>query len=170
MGKELTELSLEIGQRLRALGQTFSTAESCTGGNIATVATSVPGSSEYFKGGIVAYSNEVKVRLLDVRPETLAVHGAVSEETVREMAKGAMESLKTDYAVATSGIAGPGGGSKEKPVGTIWMAAVSRKKLLTFRQNGDDGREKNVARATENALKLLNRLLEEEISDSQRIN
>lgn len=167
MNKDLAELSLEIGQKLKASGHAFSTAESCTGGNIAAVATCVPGSSEYFKGGIVAYSNEVKMHLLHVNPRTLALHGAVSEETVREMAKGAMESLETDYSVATSGIAGPGGGTKDKPVGTIWIAAASKEKVLTFRQNGDEGREKNVERATRNALRLLNRLLEEEMNDSQ---
>ena len=89
---------------------TVSTAESCTGGSIAALLTSVPGSSEYVNGGIVAYSNEVKMNLLGVSSETLATHGAVSQETVIEMVKGAMKTLKTDCAVATSGIAGPGGG------------------------------------------------------------
>ena len=166
MCEDLEELCIRAGEKLKSSGQTFATAESCTGGRIAAAATAVPGASGYFKGGIVAYANEVKMHLLNVRSETLAKHGAVSEETVREMAKGAMESLKTDYAVATSGIAGPGGGTPGKPVGTIWMAAASKGKVLTFRQNGDEGREKNVERATRNALQLLTRLLDEEMNNS----
>ena len=117
-------MSLEekIGELLKAKKLTLSTAESCTGGSIAALITSVPGSSEYFKGGVVAYSNEVKMNMLYVSPETLQKYGAVSRETVIEMVQGVMESMKTDCAVATSGIAGPGGGTPEKPVGTIWMA------------------------------------------------
>ena len=111
-------MSLEekIGELLKAKKMTLSTAESCTGGSIAALITSVPGSSEYFKGGVVAYSNEVKMNMLHVSPETLQKYGAVSRETVIEMVQGVMESMKTDCAVATSGIAGPGGGTPEKPV------------------------------------------------------
>ena len=109
----------KVGELLKAKNFSLSTAESCTGGGIAALITSVPGSSEYFKGGIVAYSNEIKADLLHVSVETLAQYGAVSRETVVEMVKGAMKTLKTDCAVATSGIAGPGGGTPEKPVGTV---------------------------------------------------
>lgn len=122
--EEDTPLEILIGNLLREKNLTVSTAESCTGGSIAAKLTSVPGSSDYFKGGIVAYSNEIKESLLGVSSETLKKQGAVSEETVIEMVKGAMKALKTDCAVSTSGIAGPGGGTKEKPVGTVWIAAA----------------------------------------------
>ena len=117
--------------------------------------TSVPGSSEYFKGGIVAYSNEVKMRLLGVSPEMLEKHGAVSRETVIEMVRGAMKTLKTDCAVATSGVAGPGGGTPEKPVGTIWMAVACGDKIVTRKEEGDLGRAGNVQRTIQDALALL---------------
>ena len=121
--EEDTPLEVIIGELLKKRKLTVSTAESCTGGSIAERLTSIAGSSEYFKGSIVAYSNEVKKDLLYVSSETLEKYGAVSEETVIEMVKGAMKALKTDCAVATSGIAGPGGGTPVKPVGTVWIAA-----------------------------------------------
>ena len=144
-----------VGELLKEKKLTLSTAESCTGGSIAALVTSVPGSSEYFSGGIVAYSNEVKMALLHVSAETLEQYGAVSRETVTEMARGAMKALKTDCAVATSGIAGPGGGSREKPVGTVWIAAAYKNEIVTFRQEGDDGRTGNVQKAVQNALMML---------------
>lgn len=149
------KLEEKIGDLLLSKKLTLSTAESCTGGSIAALITSVPGSSAYFNGGIVAYSNEVKRTLLHVSDETLEKYGAVSRETVIEMAKGAMEALKTDCAVATSGIAGPGGGTREKPVGTVWIAAAYKNEIITFRQEGDDGREGNVQKAVQNALMML---------------
>lgn len=145
----------KIGECLKDKGMTLSTAESCTGGGIAALITSVPGSSSYFKGGIVAYSNEVKMNLLHVSPQTLEKYGAVSRETVIEMAKGAMEALKTECAVATSGIAGPGGGTLEKPVGTIWMAVVCRDKIVTRKEEGDLGRIENVKRTIQDVLAML---------------
>lgn len=145
----------KIGECLKDKGMTLSTAESCTGGGIAALITSVPGSSSYFKGGIVAYSNEVKMNLLHVSPQTLEKHGAVSRETVIEMAKGAMEALKTECAVATSGIAGPGGGTLEKPVGTIWMAVACRDKIVTRKEKGDLGRIENVKRTIQDVLAML---------------
>lgn len=154
-------LEEEIGKRLIERKMTVSTAESCTGGGIAARLTSVPGSSEYVKGGIVAYSNEVKVNLLDVSMETLHQVGAVSRETVIQMAKGAMKRLKTDCAIATSGIAGPGGGTPEKPVGTIWMAVAYKNEISTRKLEGDQGRRQNVERTIEEALKLLLERLEE---------
>ena len=144
-----------VGELLREKKLSLSTAESCTGGSIAALVTSVPGSSAYFNGGIVAYSNEVKMALLHVSAETLEKYGAVSRETVTEMARGAMKALKTDCAVATSGIAGPGGGSREKPVGTVWIAAPYKNEIVTFRQEGDDGRAENVQKAVQNALMML---------------
>lgn len=149
------KLEEEIGELLKSKNLSLSTAESCTGGGIAASVTSVPGSSEYFNGGIVAYSNEVKISLLHVSADTLERHGAVSQETVIEMVKGAMKALKTDCAVATSGIAGPGGGTSEKPVGTVWIAAAYKNEIVTFKQEGDDGRAGNVQNAIQNALKML---------------
>ena len=149
------QMEKRVSELLKIQKLSLSTAESCTGGSIAALITSVPGSSEYFNGGIVAYSNEVKVNLLYVSPETLEKHGAVSRETVIEMAKGAMKALKTDCAIATSGIAGPGGGSIEKPVGTVWIAVAYKNEIVTFRQEGDDGRAGNVQKAVQNALKML---------------
>lgn len=149
------EIEEKVGEWLKRCQMTLSTAESCTGGGVAALVTSVPGSSEYFKGGIVAYSNEVKMRLLSVSPETLEKHGAVSRETVIEMVRGAMKTLKTDCAVATSGVAGPGGGTPEKPVGTIWMAVACGDKIVTRKEEGDLGRAGNVQRTIQDALALL---------------
>ena len=149
----------ELGSVLRAKKMTLSTAESCTGGSIAALVTSVPGSSDYFKGGIVAYSNEVKENMLHVSAETLEKYGAVSRETVMEMAEGAMNALKTDCAVATSGIAGPGGGTPDKPVGTVWIAVAYKNEIITMKQSGDYGRAENVRKTVQNALELLLELL-----------
>lgn len=154
-----TLLEVIVGNLLKNKNLTVSTAESCTGGSIAARLTSVPGSSEYFNGGIVAYSNEVKMNLLEVSPETLKEHGAVSEETVIEMVKGAMKRMKTDCAVSTSGIAGPGGGTPDKPVGTIWIAAAYKNEIYTKKQETNRGREMNVERAVNNALLLLQELI-----------
>ena len=145
----------KVGELLKAKNFSLSTAESCTGGGIAALITSVPGSSEYFKGGIVAYSNEVKADLLHVSVETLAQYGAVSRETVVEMVKGAMKTLKTDCAVATSGIAGPGGGTPEKPVGTVWIAAACKNEIVTMKLVCECGRAGNVQCAIQNALSML---------------
>lgn len=134
---------------------TLSTAESCTSGNIAATITAIPGSSKFFKGGIVAYSNEVKENLLHVQHETIVAHGAVSEETVVEMVKGALKVFDTDFAVATSGISGPAGGTPEKPVGTIWVAVGNKDEIITELLTGDDGREINTQKATIKALQML---------------
>jgi PncC family amidohydrolase len=114
-------LEVIVGQLLRDNGFTLATAESCTGGLIANRITDVPGSSEYYRGGIVAYAYEAKVALLDVSWDTLRTYGAVSAETVIEMARGARIALGADIAVSVSGIAGPGGGMPDKPVGTTWV-------------------------------------------------
>lgn len=149
----------ELGNLLKSKKLSLSTAESCTGGGVAAAITSVAGSSEYFMGGIVAYSNDVKVSLLHVSSETLEKYGAVSREMVMEMAAGAMNTLKTDCAIATSGIAGPGGGSLEKPVGTIWIAVAYKNEIVTVMQTGDNGRAKNVQNAIQNAMDLLIEIL-----------
>lgn len=151
----MKQLAEELGKLLIEKKLTLSTAESCTGGGIASAITSIPGSSEYFKGSIVAYANEVKTALLEVSEITLERHGAVSEETVTEMAKGAMKSIKTSCAIATSGIAGPGGGTADKPVGTIWMAAAWQDKIVTQKLEGDYGRAKNIENTIKKALLLL---------------
>ena len=127
-----------IGKHLKDQNLTIATAESCTGGYLAHMLTSVPGSSAYFKGGILAYANEVKIAQLEVKAETLEAKGAVSEQTVIEMAEGACQKLGTDIAIATSGIAGPDGGTEEKPVGTIWIAVktpetISTRKLSLYK-------------------------------------
>ncbi len=144
---------------------TLATAESCTGGNIARVITEVAGASEMFEGGIVSYSNLVKETQLGVSESTLEAFGAVSEETAVEMAKGAKERLGTSYAVATTGIAGPGGGSEEKPVGTVWIAVAGKKEVQTklFRFHGD--RQINIERATAQALLMLWNLYRQEKGD-----
>lgn len=122
----LRELSIAVGQRLQASGRWISCAESCTGGGIAKVITDIAGSSAYFDRGFVTYSNAAKHELLGVTEATLQAHGAVSEEVVREMAQGAMHAAKADLALSVSGIAGPGGGSEEKPVGTVWFGFAER--------------------------------------------
>lgn len=155
-------LSKEINNLFWKEELTLSTAESCTAGNIASIITAIPGSSRFFKGGIIAYSNEIKEKLLGVKPETLEKYGAVSEETVIEMVKGAMKSMNSDCAIATSGIAGPTGGTPGKPVGTIWIAAAKKEEIITIKLEGDEGREKNIAKSTLNALKLLLNLCQNE--------
>lgn len=152
-------LEVIVGELLKNKNLTVSTAESCTGGSIAARLTSIAGSSEYFNGSIVAYSNTAKMEILHVSPKTLEQYGAVSKETVIEMVKGAMKALKTDCAVATSGIAGPGGGTPEKPVGTVWIAAGYKNEIRTYRQETNRGRVMNIERAGNNALLLLRELL-----------
>jgi nicotinamide-nucleotide amidase len=126
MDQELAILSTRVGEALAAQGWTLATAESCTGGWIAETVTATAGSSAWFERGFITYSNESKVELLGVAPGTLARHGAVSEETAREMAAGALTHGHADIAVAVTGIAGPGGGSADKPVGTVCLAWCQR--------------------------------------------
>lgn len=123
---QLRKLSIAVGQKLRARGQWITCAESCTGGGIAKAITDIAGSSAYFDRGFVTYSNAAKHELLGVAEATLKVHGAVSENVVREMAQGALKAAKADLALSVSGIAGPDGGSEEKPVGTVWFGFAER--------------------------------------------
>lgn len=153
-------LSKELSDKFWKEGLTLATAESCTAGNIAAMITAIPGSSHFYKGGIIAYSDEVKKNLLGVNPETLEKHGAVSEEVVIEMAKGAMKSMNSDCGVATSGIAGPTGGTPDKPVGTVWIAVAMGEKIMTMKANGGEGRNKNIENATLYALQMLLKLFQ----------
>ena len=148
-----------LGIMLKTKGLVLATAESCTGGMIAHKITSVPGSSEYYKGSIVAYSNEIKEKILGVRHSTLQDHGAVSEETVIEMVKGALDAIGTDVAIASSGIAGPSGGTVENPVGTIWIAAGNKDKIITKKLQLGNNRIKNIETSTVFALDLLRKFL-----------
>ncbi len=150
--KEIYNLSFEKGLKI-------GTAESCTGGLIASKLVSVPGSSAYFMGSIVAYSNDIKTNILKVKNETLNIHGAVSEETVKEMVDGAIDILNVDIAVAVSGIAGPDGGTLEKPVGTIWICAGSRQNKVTYLLKAGKDRLKNIEIASIYALNLLRKFL-----------
>ena len=131
MTDERYSLAVQLGQHLHARRAKVTTAESCTGGGVAHAITAIPGSSRWFDCGFVTYSNEAKQALLDVSIGTLQGHGAVSNEVVSAMAKGAAQAASADYALAVSGIAGPGGGSLEKPVGTVWFAWYSPEGLLT---------------------------------------
>lgn len=153
------EIKLEeaVGQLLLARGLTVGTAESCTGGLLAHRLTSIPGSSRYFQGSVVAYSNDIKVRELGVQPETLAAQGAVSEATVAEMAEGLRRRLGVDVALATSGIAGPEGGTPDKPVGTICIAYADAHHTVTKQFSFNRGRQLNVEYTTTLALDLLRR-------------
>jgi len=152
------------GQLLKKYGKTLATAESCTGGYLAHLITSISGSSEYFKGSVIAYANEIKERILGVGHETLATHGAVSEETVRQMAEGIKGKFNVDYAIAISGIAGPTGGTSEKPVGTTWIAIASPSGSIAKKYMLGDHRERNIQRAAISALSLLRKKILEDIA------
>ncbi len=153
-GYEHENLSIALGNLLDEHNLKLVTAESCTGGNIAARIVQTPGSSSYFQGGIVAYSNDLKMRQLDVCEETLFKHGAVSEATVEEMVQGAIKHLNVDIAIAVSGIAGPGGGTPDKPVGTIWVAVGNSKKTKTLRLQLGKDRLKNIEYTTKTALNM----------------
>src|SRR5574344_1575122 len=154
----ITQKSISLHEWFIENGKKLSVAESCTGGNISASIVENAGSSEYYMGGITSYSNESKRDVLGVKQYTLDQYGAVSKETAVEMAQGVMKLLGTDYAVSTTGITGPSGGSAEKPVGTVWIAACSRKNTITFLlQEGNDGRHNNCIKAVLMALELLTR-------------
>ncbi|HHU8035047.1 TPA: nicotinamide-nucleotide amidase [Escherichia coli] len=153
---ELMQLSEQVGQALKVRGATVTTAESCTGGWVAKVITDIAGSSAWFERGFVTYSNEAKAQMIGVREETLAQHGAVSEPVVVEMAIGALKAARADYAVSISGIAGPDGGSEEKPVGTVWFAfATVRGEGITRRECFSGDRDAVRRQATAYALQTL---------------
>ena len=140
-----------LGEALLARGLTISTAESCTGGLVLHHLTNVPGSSAWVMGGVVAYDNRIKQSLLQVRETTLLAHGAVSEECAREMARGARQLLGTDLAVSITGIAGPGGGTADKPVGLTWMALAGPDDLLLSERRVHQGDRLDIKRASAGA-------------------
>jgi len=154
-GTERETLEEVIGRILQERGLTLATAESCTGGYVASRITSVAGSSAYFMGSVVAYSNAVKEKVLGVSPKTLEQHGAVSEQTVKEMVQGALQLLETDIAIAISGIAGPGGGTPEKPVGTIWLAVGDASEIRTQKLQIGKDRLRNIQYTTVVALNFI---------------
>lgn len=163
-GLDNESLEEAVGKLIQKQGKSLSTAESCTGGTISSRITSIPGCSAWFKGSVTAYSNEVKHNILGVKTETLNNFGAVSGETIEEMAKGVLKLLNTDYSVATSGIAGPDGGTETKPVGTVWIAAagkldngdiILKKEKFVFGNN----RQLNIDRSVKAALNMLRKLI-----------
>ncbi len=164
-----TDISLEesVSRLLKSRNKTLATAESCTGGYIAHLITSRAGSSAIYKGSIVSYANEVKENVLGVRPETIQQHGAVSEPTVTEMIRGALKTIKADYAVATSGIMGPDGGTPEKPVGTVWIAVGNKNQTKAFPYLFRYDRTRNIETTAQTALSLLRRFIleEEDVAD-----
>lgn len=141
-----------LGERLFAKGLTLATAESCTGGNIAHLITANAGASQYFNGSVVAYANAAKVNILNVSTETLTQYGAVSEQVAMQMAKGVQLAIGADCAIATTGIAGPDGGSEEKPVGTVWICSVYKEKCVTKKYLLGKYREANIMRASNLAM------------------
>ena len=157
-------LESAIGEMLKNAGMTLSTAESCTGGMISSLITSVPGSSEYFLGSVTSYANSTKQNILGVPAEIIAEHGAVSSECVAAMAEGARRITSSDYSVATSGIAGPGGGSTEKPVGTVWIGVSSEKGTETFRLKFNSDRKRNIERFASSAMHILLNKIKKELN------
>ena len=150
------EIVRKIAETLKARGEVFCTAESCTGGQIAKTVTDLAGVSSVFFGGVVSYANEIKEKLLGVRRETLEKFGAVSEQTAAEMAAGAVSALDVDFSVAVTGIAGPDGGSEEKPVGLVYIACADNKVNVKVAKNLFSGDRKAVRdQTTETALRML---------------
>jgi nicotinamide-nucleotide amidase len=152
-----------IGELLKAMHKKLAVAESCTGGYISHLITSVAGSSAYYNGSVTSYSNQVKESVLGVDPKTLKEFGAVSEQVAREMAAGVKRILKSDYAVATTGIAGPTGGTPDKPVGTVWIAVAGKKKTFTRKFVFGNNRERNIIRSSQTALQILRRVILKEL-------
>ena len=158
-----TEPAEMIGNTMLRGGKTLSSAESCTGGLVGMLLTSIPGSSKWFKGGVIAYSNTVKTGVLKVSSSVIKEFGAVSRETVLAMALGVRELTGTDFSISISGIAGPGGGTPEKPVGTVWMALCGEQSVSTEKKKFTG--ERNVVRrkAADYLLEKLHELLEKEV-------
>lgn len=152
-----------IGRMLAENGKTLSAAESCTGGTISALLTSVPGSSTYYLGSVTSYANEIKMNVLGVPEEIIAKYGAVSSECVAAMAEGVRKLTGSDYSVATSGIAGPGGGSEEKPVGLVWIGVSSEKGTETFKMVFRNDRKRNIERFASSALNKLREKLVNEL-------
>ena len=162
MDFEAKIISREVSEILWETEKTVGTAESCTGGRIAEAIIAVPGASKYFKGGIISYVNEIKETLLGVSAEVLEEKTAVCEEVAIQMVKGACKALNTDYAISATGFAGPTGGTKEIPVGTIWLACGSTEKQVTMKVEEDHGRDINLAIATNKAMQMFLEFLKTE--------
>jgi nicotinamide-nucleotide amidase len=158
-GVDEESLEAAVGKMLKKSGMMLGLAESCTGGYIGHLITSVPGSSAYFKGGIICYSNEVKKSSLHVREETLQQYGAVSEETVSEMLTGALNNLGCNVAIAVSGVAGPDGGTEEKPVGTVYIGVADKERKYIRRMRFTNFRERNIQLSGVMALVMLRKFL-----------
>ena len=154
-GFDSDTLPTVIGKLLKEKGKTLAIAESCTGGSISHLITSVAGSSAYFKGAVVSYANEIKVNQLGVENSALQSEGAVSKAVVEQMALGALKNLNSDFAIATSGIAGPSGGSAEKPVGLVWIAVASKEGMFSKEFKFGDNRERTILMASLTAMNLL---------------
>lgn len=165
MNFETKIVSREISQLLWEHEKTLSTAESCTGGRVAEAIIATPGASKYFKGGIIAYTNEVKENLLGVSHELIEEKTAVCQEVAEAMVKGACKRLGTDFAIAATGVAGPTGGTKEIPEGTIWLACGSAEKVVSIKVEEDYGRDINLAIATDKALQMFLEYLQAEVVD-----
>ena len=155
MKTNLIDLSKRVGSLLTSANLTISTAESCTGGLLSHVLTGVSGSSAYFTGGVVAYSNRIKEEILEVRSTTLKENGAVSEETAMEMAEGVRSRFKTDIGLSTTGIAGPTGGTPEKPVGLVWVGLSTTERTAAYECHFDVDREEVKLLTVEKLLQLL---------------
>lgn len=153
--------SREISQLLWEREETLGTAESCTGGRIAEAIIAVPGASKYFKGGIISYTDEVKASLLGVDAQLLEEKTAVCEDVAKAMVVGACKALATNYAIAATGFAGPTGGTKEIPVGTIWLACGSEDDIRTMKVEEDHGRDINLAIATNKGMQMFLDFLKE---------
>jgi len=161
LNREVIALEQQIGELLKEKGWVMGTAESCTGGRIAGMITAWPGSSGYYVGSVVSYSNDVKKNILGVSPKDLDKQGAVSRPVVEQMVRGAMDVLGCECAVATSGIAGPDGGTPDKPVGTVWIAAGIPGTLVSHCYHFTGQREENISLAATTALQMLLNLLRE---------
>jgi nicotinamide-nucleotide amidase len=148
-----------IGNLLVNMGKSLALAESCTGGFISHLITSVPGSSKFYKGSVTSYSNETKENLLGVSKQSLNEFGAVSQQVAEEMAKGALQRLNSDFALATTGIAGPDGGTEEKPVGTVWIAVATANQVMSQKYVFGNNRERNILRSGQTALQMLRRVI-----------
>lgn len=161
-GYDQDELESIVGELLKSQGKTIATAESCTGGFIGHLITKIAGSSAYYEGGVISYSNAIKMSQLGVKSTTLEAHGAVSEETIIEMAEGVRQRFNTDIGVASSGVAGPGGGSPEKPVGTVWIAYTDGEKTATRKLSLTNDRLINIRMTSYIVLDLIRRKLQQD--------
>jgi nicotinamide-nucleotide amidase len=159
-GKEKESLEQMVGRLLKEKKKTVSTAESCTGGYISHLITKIPGSSDYYIGSVISYAYEIKESELNVPHDIILRHGAVSQPVVEQMAKAIRKKYKTDYSIAASGIAGPGGGTEEKPVGTVWIAVATPDKVFSKKFLFGNNRERNIQKTANAALNMLKEVLE----------